>query len=119
MKNLTSLAAFAALAACSFSIARADTSDEPRSAMVRFADLDTASAQGAAVLYRRIKSAAESVCKELAPDRQLGLMQAYTNCMQTAIGHAVAKVDRPAVTAYAAAHGTVPGDANIRIASSK
>ena len=76
---------------------------EPRSVTVRFADLDTTNAQGAAVLYRRIQSAAESVCRDLEPGRELAWRRVYTNCIQTAIGNAVVKVDRPAVTTYAAA----------------
>ncbi len=86
---------------------------------MRFADLDTSSAHGAAVLYQRIKSAAESVCKDLQPGRQLALMQPYTSCVHSALDNAIERIDRPAVTAYAAARGYLPGEARIKIASSK
>jgi hypothetical protein len=33
------------------------------------------------------------------------LTQPYANCLRTAIANAVAEVNRPAVTAYASAHG--------------
>ena len=119
MKNLTTLVAVATFGVCNFTIAQADTAFEPRSATVRFADLDTTTAQGAAALYKRIKSAAESVCKDLEPGRQLLLMQRYASCIHLALGNAIVKIDRPAVTAYAAAHGFAPGEAAMRIASNK
>ena len=119
MKSLTTLVAIATFATCSLTIARAETSAEPRSMTVRFADLDTTSAAGAIVLYQRIKNAAASVCRDLEPGRQVALMEPYANCVHQAIGHAVAKVDRPAVTAYAAARGVLPGDATIKIARNK
>ncbi len=119
MKNLTALVAVATFAVCNFTIARADTASEPRSATVRFADLDTTTAPGAAALYQRIKSAAESVCKDLEPGRQLALMERYASCVHLALGNAIVKIDRPAVTAYAAARGSFPGNASIKIASNK
>jgi UrcA family protein len=119
MKNLTTLVAFATVATCSFTIARADTALEPRSETVRFADLNTTSADGIAVLYQRIKHAAENVCRDLEPGRQPALMQLYANCVHQALGDAIAKIDRPAVTAYAAARGVLPGDATIKIARNK
>jgi len=116
MKNLNILVAAATFATCSVTIAQADVAFEPRSVTVRFADLDTASTQGAAVLYRRLKTAAESVCRDLEPGKELARMRAYANCMQTALSNAVVKVDRPAVTAYAVAHGVPMADSKIRIA---
>jgi UrcA family protein len=119
MKTVITLIAAATFATASFSIAHADTSIEPRSVTVRFADLDTTNVQGAAVLFRRIRSAAESVCKDLRPDRQLGLMQQYDNCLRVALGNAVAEIDRPMLTAYAAARGVHSADTTIKIASTK
>lgn len=116
MKTLTTLIAVATLTASGITIASADTALEPRSETVRFADLDTSNVHGAAVLYRRIANAAESVCRDLKPGRQLALMEPYAKCVHQAIGAAVIKVDRPAVTAYAAAQGVRPGDAAITIA---
>jgi len=70
----------------------------PPTVIVRFADLDLTHIQGVAVLYQRLKRAAETVC---APEssRDLG-SQPYKMCRQIALGRAVAKVDRPALTAY-------------------
>jgi UrcA family protein len=109
MKNLTALVACATITACTLSVSsRADTILEPRSVTVSFDDLDTNSSRGAEVLYRRIKVAAESVCSDLGPARSLALLSRYASCIQTAIGNAVAKVDRPALSEYAAARA-IPG----------
>jgi len=118
MKNLTSLIAVAAIAVCSFTSARADDALEPHAVPVRFADLNTASAAGAAALYQRIESAAKSACRDLEPERKLSLVQPYTRCVHQALAGAVAKVDRPAVTAYAVARGILPA-ASIAIASTR
>jgi len=119
MKNLTALVAAATFSVCSLGIARADTGIEPRTATVHFADLDPANAQGAAVLYRRLKVAAESVCRDLDPGRELTRVQPYENCMQLAITAAVEKIDRPILTQYAASRGVFPADATVKIASNK
>lgn len=116
MKALTTLIAVATLTASGITIAGAEPTLDPRSETVRFADLDTSNVHGAAALYRRIASAAESVCRDLKPGRQVALMEPYAKCLHQAISAAVIKVDRPAVTAYAAAQGVRPGDATIKIA---
>ncbi|HME38329.1 MAG TPA: UrcA family protein [Steroidobacteraceae bacterium] len=119
MKNLTALVAAATLSVCTLSVARADTGIEPRTATVHFADLDPVNAQGAAVLYRRLKVAAEKVCRDLDPGRQLTRMQPYKNCMQLAIATAVEKIDRPILTAYSASRGVLPAETALKIASNK
>jgi UrcA family protein len=113
------LVAVAAFITCSVSIAKADSSFEPRSITVHFADLNTANSQGAATLYRRLQSAAASVCRDPEPSKQLARVWAYTDCVHTAMSNAVAKVNRPALTAYAAAHGIATGDSSVRIAYNK
>ena len=119
MKNSIILVAVAAFIACSVTMARADATFEPRSVTVRFADLDTANTQGAAALYRRLKSAAASVCRDLDPGEELVRVAPYHDCVHTALSNAIVKVNRPAVTAYAAAHGVPKGDSGIRIAVNK
>ncbi len=116
MKKLTTVIAVAALAASGITIASADPFLEVRSETVGFADLDTSNAHGAAMLYHRLKIAAKSVCGDLEPERQLGLEPVYQNCVHQAIGAAVMKINRPAVTAYAAARGFRPSDAAVKIA---
>lgn len=116
MKTLTTLIAVASIAASGITIADADTALESRSVTVRFADLDTNNVYGAAALYQRIAGAAATVCRDLEPGRQLAMIQPYSKCLHKAIDDAVAKVGRPAVTAYAVAHGARPSDAAVKIA---
>jgi len=51
------------------------------------------------VLYRRLKGAAETACA-LEDRRDVGSQMRFRMCWQRALGAAVAKVDRPALTAY-------------------
>ncbi len=119
MKNLITLVSVATFATCVFTLARADTSSEPRSETVQFADLNAANVHGAAVLFQRIKSAAENVCRDLEPGRSLALQRPYAECVHVALSNAVAKVDSPAVTAYAVARGALQRDTPIKIAGNK
>jgi len=82
-----------------YQLANAAPSDDVASAIVHFADLDLSHSQGVAVLYRRLKGAAESVC---APEigRDLRSQTRYKICWQSALGTAVARVDRPTLAAY-------------------
>jgi UrcA family protein len=119
MKNLTSLLAIASFTVCGVTIAHADPAFEPRSVTVSFEDLNTASVQGAAVLFGRVKHASENVCQDLDSRRDLALMQLHTQCVHRALGDAIAMINRPAVSAYAAAHGVVLGDTAIKVASNR
>lgn len=119
MKNLTTMIAVASFILSIGTIAHADSAGEFRSETVKYADLNTASDQGAAVLFHRLTNAAKSVCRDLEPGRSLGVMNAYNSCIQKAVSHAVADVDRPAVSAYAASRGIVTAESSaIKIASS-
>ena len=112
MKSLTTLAAIAACGLCTS--VWADSILEPRSVTVHFEDLDINSTPGAAVLYKRIRSAAAFVCNDLGTSRSLAYLARYKTCVHGAVGGAVARVNRPAVTEYAVARGTVPADLPIR-----
>jgi UrcA family protein len=114
MQNLTTFAATALTAFAWCTSAWPDTNLEPRSVTVHYEDLNTNSAQGAAVLYQRIRSAAETVCDNLGSRRSLALQSRYADCVHGAISVAVAKVNRPAVTEYAAARGITPADPLIK-----
>ena len=72
---------------------------------VHFADLDLTRSDGAAVLYHRLQAAAKTVCASLEA-RDLASQMRFKGCVETAIGSAVAKIDRPTVTAYHEAHTT-------------
>ena len=81
----------------------ADSTDVPK-AIVRYADLDISTSQGATVLYNRIRSASEGLCAPLNGGDLDSKFRAKA-CVQRAIDGAVAKVNRPALYAvYAAKH---------------
>ena len=118
MKNSITLVAVAAFITFSATVAEADAF-EPHSVLVKFADLDTSNTQGAATLYGRLYSAATSVCQDLEPGRELARVRVYKNCIHAALSDAIVTIDRPAVTAYAAAHGVLMGGSTIRVAGNK
>jgi UrcA family protein len=91
----------------------AQASEEtPPTKTVKFADLDIQTAEGAKVLYHRIRLAAEKVCESLADDP--GMREAMPHCVNTAIDNAVRKVDAPYLTALRFGNGT---NGNVRLAS--
>jgi len=77
--------------------AAADSTDAPQ-IVVKYGDLNVSSAQGAAALYRRIRTAAESVC----PHFERSSLESKTRmnaCIHKAIADAVITVNQPAVFA--------------------
>jgi UrcA family protein len=109
--SLRTLVTGAILSALTFSFAtvsRADDRTAPPQDIVKFADLDASTSQGAAALYGRIYSAAVDVCS-----RMYVVEQAYrwhkNACLQKVIGDAVIKVNRPALSAvFASKFGVSP-----------
>jgi UrcA family protein len=85
--------------ALGFQSARAAPQQDVPFKVVHFADLDLSRSEGAAVLYRRLKGAVETVCAPLDDSMLAGHMR-FQACVQNAISTAVAKVDQPALTAY-------------------
>jgi UrcA family protein len=109
--SLRTLVAGAILSALAFSFAtvsRAGDGTAPPQVVVKFADLDVSTSQGAAALYRRIHSAAVDVCSRIY-DRELAYRLHKDVCLQAAIGDAVIKVNRPALSAvFASKFGVSP-----------
>jgi UrcA family protein len=62
---------------------------------VKYADLNLASPSGALLLYERIRTAAQSACNYFWFETDA----AEARCVQNTIASAVAKVDRPALSA--------------------
>ena len=85
--------------ALGFQSAHAASPQDVPSVVVHFADLDLMRSDGATVLYQRLKDAGETVCAPLDA-RELARHMSFKACVQSAIGTAVAKVDRPELTAY-------------------
>lgn len=99
MKRLTLTILLAAQCICG-QFAHADSSSEPPlQVVVHFADLDLGRTHGAAALYTRLLAAAHVVCAPLE-GRDLGRMHRFGACIADALSTAVAKVDRPLLSAY-------------------
>jgi UrcA family protein len=90
------------LAASAVSLpAAAQSVDEPVSITVSYADLDISHAAGAAVLLRRLQSAAVKACGGAPDIRVLGEEAAFEKCRVAAVTRAVAQVNSPQLTAQA------------------
>jgi UrcA family protein len=94
--------------------ANAGSPQDVPSVVVPFGDLDLSRSEGATVLYRRLRSAAETVCAPL-DDRGVARHMSFKACVQSAISAAVAKVNRTALTAYYEARAS-RGNATTQIA---
>jgi UrcA family protein len=70
------------------------------STTVHYADLNLNQPAGVAALYRRITVAANLVCGQRAFTGSYYAVPDYTHCCDKAIASAVARVDRPQLTAY-------------------
>jgi UrcA family protein len=66
--------------------------------VVRYDDLNLATATGTAVLYRRIEQAAKVVCPEY-PAGDVRNIRISRPCYQEAVAHAVASIHLPLLTA--------------------
>jgi UrcA family protein len=75
---------------------------ETRSVSVRYADLDLASAAGAAALYQRLQGAARVVCGHA--DQNLAVLRYVNRCKHSAISDAVSSVNAPLLRAIHNAH---------------
>jgi UrcA family protein len=80
-------------------LAHADAPRDVHLARVHFADLDLTRTEVAPVLYQRIAGAAKTVCTSLE-GRDLASQMRFQSCVETAIGSAIVKVERPVLTAY-------------------
>jgi UrcA family protein len=85
--------------ALSSQLANADPASDALSVTVNFTDLDLTRNADVAVLYQRLKGAAQMVCAPIA-GQDLGRQMRFKQCIHSALGTAVAKVDQPALTAY-------------------
>src|SRR5256885_980306 len=102
MNAFTLIAALALTAVGLGSSARAANgslrADTPRMT-VRFADLDLAKPQDAAVLYQRIRFAARLLCDAARSPWDGSQTRNWNRCFNSAVEDAVLRVDRPALTA--------------------
>jgi UrcA family protein len=89
----------------------ADDADVPK-AIVKYADLDISTSQGAATLFGRIRAASAGVCSPLAHGDFLTTFR-WEQCVKQATAGAVAKVNEPTLSAIYAAKYGMPHTANI------
>jgi UrcA family protein len=92
-----------ALAIAVSGVAIADSAEIVSSRVVRFADLNLHSREGATVGYQRIAHAADGVCSLSSGMRVLGrtatMAAQVRECKAKAIKHAVTQVNAPMLTA--------------------
>jgi UrcA family protein len=105
---LRTLVAGAILSVLGFSFATMSSAEEdsrPPQVIVKFADLDISSSQGALALYRRIYSAADNVCWRMYQSEQAYKWNRNV-CLRKVIADAVTKVNKPALSAvFASKYG--------------
>jgi UrcA family protein len=98
--SLSLIAALAAVPARSWADAPPQAAGEPVSLTVRISDLNTATPEGARVLYGRIKSAATKAC---APSSSAWVVSDFypkwQACYREAVDHTVSQLNLPALTA--------------------
>jgi UrcA family protein len=99
---LVGIATLAAVATANLATATAET-DEPRSTVVRYGDLDLSRLADARRLYGRIKRAARAVCDN-HPLADFKRLDEYEKCLGRAVSEAVEKVQSEQVTAIYRAH---------------
>jgi UrcA family protein len=100
MKNAIPCVLLAVLAVSLSAIAAAaQFADQAPSQIVRFADLDISSSEGVTMLYRRIRSAARTVC-EPVDARTLEAKIPRHGCEDQAVERAVAQVNAVSLDRY-------------------
>lgn len=88
--------------------AAADSFEPPKVA-VKAADLNLANPRDAAVLYRRIHTAAENICSPYDHTGGLSSKMLVNTCVNKAVENAVIKTNEPALTTvYSAKTGKTP-----------
>jgi UrcA family protein len=95
LPGLLATAIFGALALSLSAFPAANAGEEPVTLTVKFGDLNVSKPRGAAVLYDRIRTAAESLCSFywFKSDSD------QNRCVQGAIANAVVKINEPALFA--------------------
>jgi UrcA family protein len=73
---------------------------------VQYADLNLSSQSDAQLLYKRLRKASKSVCRDLE-SRDLSKKQLRDQCYEQALTGAVARVNHAALSALHAADGSI------------
>lgn len=101
------LAATAALCLSLVGTASAETpsTDTQRSLTIAYSDIDLSKSDGPQLLYKRMASAARTVCDQPDP-RELRRQIAYKACYQKALDEAVQQIGSPELTALHRTRGS-------------
>lgn len=102
LRSLIATAAFSALASGFGGVAAA--ADGP-TAIVKYGDLNVSTAEGAAALYGRIRSAADHVCSSFDRPLDLDSQALKADCIRQAVASGVAAVNEPALFMVYKANG--------------
>jgi UrcA family protein len=97
IKIYTAISCFMSTAALCSAVSTAAEAEDVPSKIVKFNDLDITKADGAKVLYKRIRAAARDVC-ELSSSTDPIMSMSNKVCIDTAIDKAVRKVNAPMLT---------------------
>jgi UrcA family protein len=103
MRSKTQKLLLSILAITASSLASADASTvsvNVKTETVRYDDLRLISTVGAAVLYGRLKGAAERVCGGPMDSAQIAEQKRYRACVDDALMKAVAEVNHPILTQF-------------------
>jgi UrcA family protein len=104
-RTLLAGAILGALALSFATVSSADDGTSPPQVIVKFADLDVSTSQGAVALYGRIHGAADDVCSRMYYSHEAYRWHKAA-CLQKVIADAVIKVNEPALSAvYASKYG--------------
>lgn len=100
MSSKTRMLLVSALAVTASSLAMADSTVTVKTEVVRYDDVRLISNVGAAVLYGRLRSAAERACGGPNDRQQLANDARSRACVDDALSKAVAEVNQPLLTIY-------------------
>jgi UrcA family protein len=81
-------------------LAMADALVNVKTEVVRYDDVRLISTVGAAVLYARVRNAAERVCGGPVDTQQIALQKRYRTCVDEAVSKAVSEVNSPLLSQY-------------------
>jgi UrcA family protein len=93
-------------AALAASLSGAAAAPATQSVVVRYADLDLNRPQDVKVLYGRIQGAAGHACGEEYLTGSILPLPSWQQCVVRAVDEAVARLDRPTLSAYHREHTT-------------
>jgi UrcA family protein len=100
MRSKIGVLLMSSLAALASTHANADTSVTVQSEVVKYDDIRLISAVGAAVLYGRLRSAAERTCGSAQNKKPIDQEVRFRACVDGAVAKAVVDVNEPLLTWY-------------------